>query len=58
MHIAKNKATETDKSVIAFITKSADTGQKRKDSFELLELMESVSMEKGFQPSKCWKPCS
>ncbi|MFT3747127.1 MAG: DUF1801 domain-containing protein [Agriterribacter sp.] len=50
--MAKNKTTETDKSVIDFITKSADTGQKQKDSFELLELMEKAS---GFKP-KMWGP--
>ncbi|PVD53954.1 DUF1801 domain-containing protein [Terrimonas sp.] len=50
--MAKNKTTQTGESIIDFISKAADTDQKRKDSFELLELMESVS---GFKP-KMWGP--
>lgn len=48
--MAKNKTTETDKSVIDFIVEATDSDQKRKDSFALVELMEKAS---GFKP-KMW----
>lgn len=48
----KNKTTSTEASVLAFIEKSADTDQKKADSFELIKLMQSVS---GFEP-KMWGP--
>ena len=50
--MAKNKTAETGKSVTDFINTFADTEQKRKDSFELLELMQKIS---GFKP-KMWGP--
>ena len=48
--MAKNKTTETDKDVLAFIENFADSDQKRNDSLALLELMELVS---GYPP-KMW----
>lgn len=48
--MAKNKTSETNKNVLDFIDEFADTEQKRKDSYELLELMRDVS---GFEP-KIW----
>ena len=48
--MAKNKTSVTGKNVFDFINEFADTEQKRKDSFELLELMQSVS---GYEP-KMW----
>lgn len=50
--MAKNKTTETSKNVLEFINEFADTEQKRKDSYELLHLMQSVS---GFE-AKMWGP--
>lgn len=50
--MAKNKTSETGASVIDFINTFADTEQKRKDSFELLQLMQQVT---GFEP-KMWGP--
>ena len=50
--MAKNKTTETDKNVLDFINVFADTEQKRKDSFELLKLMQEVS---GYEP-RMWGP--
>lgn len=50
--MAKNKTSETGASVIDFINTFADTEQKKKDSFELLQLMQQVT---GFEP-KMWGP--
>lgn len=50
--MAKNKTIETEKDVYEFIHEFADTEQKRKDSYEILELMKSVS---GYEP-KMWGP--
>jgi len=50
--MAKNKTIETDRNVLDFINEFADSEQKRKDSYKLLELMQSVS---GFEP-KMWGP--
>lgn len=40
--MAKNKTAETEKNVMEFIHEFADTEQKRKDSYELIELMQNV----------------
>lgn len=48
--MAKNKTAETEKNVMEFIHEFADTEQKRKDSYELIELMQNVS---GYEP-KMW----
>ena len=48
--MAKNKTNETEKNVIEFVNKFADTEQKKKDSFELIKLMTKVS---GFE-AKMW----
>ena len=50
--MSKVKTIVNDASVEDFINESADTEQKRKDSFELLRIMESLS---GYQP-KMWGP--
>lgn len=50
--MAKNKTTETDVDVISFINDFVDNEQKKKDSFQLLKLMEKWS---GFEP-KMWGP--
>ena len=50
--MAKNKTTETNADVLKFIDTFADTEQKKKDSFELLELMKKIS---GYEP-KMWGP--
>lgn len=50
--MAKNKTTVTDKDVLQFINEFADTEQKRKDSHELIKLMQSIS---GHKP-KMWGP--
>ncbi len=50
--MAKNKTTVTDKDVLQFINEFADTEQKRKDSRELIKLMQSVS---GHKPHM-WGP--
>jgi hypothetical protein len=50
--MAKNKTTVTNKDVLQFINEFADTEQKRKDSYELIKLMQSVS---GHKP-KMWGP--
>jgi hypothetical protein len=50
--MAKNKTTETGKDVSGFINEFADTEQKRKDSFELVELMKKVS---GYE-ARMWGP--
>lgn len=46
------KTKQTDSDVIGFINTFADTEQKRKDSFELLKLMQDFT---GFEP-KMWGP--
>lgn len=48
--MTKNKTLETTASVEDFINSAADTDQKRKDSFELLKLMQEFT---GFEP-KMW----
>jgi len=50
--MAKNKTQETDANVADFIASFANTEQKKKDSFELINLMQSVT---GFEP-KMWGP--
>lgn len=50
--MAKNKTTVTDKDVLQFINEFANTEQKRKDSYELIKLMKSVSRHKP----KMWGP--
>lgn len=50
--MAKNKTTETSKNVLDFINEFADTEQKRKDSYELLDLMQGVSGHEA----KMWGP--
>lgn len=50
--MAKNKTTETNKSVIKFIHEFVDSDQKIKDSYALIELMQEVT---GFPP-KMWGP--
>jgi len=50
--MAKNKTTETSANVADFINSFADTEQKRKDSFELIKIMQELS---GFKP-KMWGP--
>ena len=50
--MAKNKTTETTANFVEFINSFADTEQKRKDSFELLKLMEALT---GCKP-KMWGP--
>jgi len=50
--MAKNKTTTTNKNVSDFIQEFADTEQKQKDSFELLELFRKIS---GYEP-KMWGP--
>lgn len=50
--MAKNKTAETNENVEEFIRSFADTEQKREDSFELLQLMETLS---GYKP-KMWGP--
>lgn len=50
--MAKTKTNETRKNVIDFINEFADTDQKRKDSYELLGLMQKTS---GFK-AKMWGP--
>lgn len=50
--MAKNKTKETTVSVPDFIDSFADTEQKKKDSYELLTLMQEVT---GFEP-KMWGP--
>ena len=48
--MTKNKTLETTASVEDFINSAADTDQQRKDSFELLKLMQEFT---GFEP-KMW----
>jgi hypothetical protein len=50
--MAKIKTTETTQNVLDFIHEFADTEQKRKDSYELIELMQNTS---GYPP-KMWGP--
>ncbi len=50
--MAELKTKQTDSDVIGFINTFADTEQKRKDSFELLKLMQDFT---GFEP-KMWGP--
>src|ERR1043166_2007161 len=50
--MAKNKTTETSVNVREFVNSFADTEQKRKDSFELIKLMQELT---GFKP-KMWGP--
>ncbi len=45
--MAKNKTQTTDANVEDFINSFADTEQKKKDSFELIELMKNIS---GHEP--------
>jgi len=49
--MAKNKTSETEESVTAFIN-TVDNEQKRKDSFRLIELMQNIT---GYDP-KMWGP--
>ena len=50
--MAEFKTTKTKADVHQFINTIADTDQKRKDSFELLKLMQDFT---GFEP-KMWGP--
>jgi len=50
--MAKNKTTETENNVEDFISAFVDDETKRKDSFELIKIMQEVS---GFEP-KMWGP--
>ncbi|MDO8896169.1 MAG: DUF1801 domain-containing protein, partial [Bacteroidales bacterium] len=50
--MAEIKTKQTDADVAEFINTFADTEQKRKDSFELLKLMQDIT---GFEP-KMWGP--
>ncbi|MCI1267440.1 MAG: DUF1801 domain-containing protein [Saprospiraceae bacterium] len=50
--MATNKTSETNNSVIEFINSFVDNEQKRKDSYELIEFMQSLT---GFEP-KMWGP--
>lgn len=50
--MAKNKTAVTSKNVLDFINEFADTEQKRKDSYELLNLMQDIS---GYE-AKMWGP--
>lgn len=50
--MAKTKTAETSKDVTEFILEFTDSEQKRKDSYELIQLMEKVS---GFK-AKMWGP--
>jgi len=50
--MAKNKTTQTEVDVTEFIESYVDRDQKKKDSYEMIKLMESWS---GFPP-KMWGP--
>ena len=50
--MAELKTTQNDADVSEFINSFADTEQKRKDSFDILKLMQDVT---GFEP-KMWGP--
>ena len=49
--MAKNKTTETNRSVTAFVNK-VENEVKRNDSFKLIEILKSIT---GFEP-KMWGP--
>lgn len=49
---AKTKTKSTDEHVLTFINDFADTEQKKKDSIELIRLMQEAS---GFEP-RMWGP--
>ncbi len=50
--MAKNKTTETEKSVVDFINSYVDNDQKKADSFRLIKSMREWS---GFEP-RMWGP--
>ena|SRR5688572_5805451 len=50
--MAKNKTAETKANVTDFINEFSDSDQKRKDSFELVKLMQDIT---GHKP-KMWGP--
>jgi hypothetical protein len=50
--MAKNKTSENDANVMAFIQAFTDSEQKRQDSYVLIQLMQQMS---GFPP-KMWGP--
>lgn len=50
--MAKNKTTETENNVEDFISAFVEDETKRKDSFELIRIMQEVT---GFEP-KMWGP--
>lgn len=50
--MAKNKTTETEVNVVDFIHSYVENGQKKEDSFKLIELMSGWT---GFEP-KMWGP--
>ncbi len=50
--MAKNKTTETENNVDDFISAFVDDETKRKDSYELIKIMQEVT---GFEP-KMWGP--
>ncbi len=50
--MAQNKTQPTEENVIEFINSFANTEQKIKDSYQLIEIMKEVS---GFEP-KMWGP--
>lgn len=50
--MAKVKTTQTDASVAAFIESYVDSEQKRKDAFELVQIMENCT---GYE-AKMWGP--
>ncbi len=51
-YMAKNKTSETSKDVNEFINEFTENDQKRNDSYELIEMMQSVS---GYK-AKMWGP--
>jgi len=50
--MAKNKTQETNQNVNEFIDAFTNTDQKKKDSFDLIEIMKEVT---GYEP-KMWGP--
>ena len=48
--MAELKTKQNDANVREFINSFADTEQKKKDSFEILKLMQDFT---GFEPKKC-----
>lgn len=50
--MAKNKTTETNESIVDFINAFVEDETKKKDAFELVEIMQEVS---HFEP-KMWGP--